>query len=40
MKKYLYLFTLSLVSFVLSNLSFAANKESIYDKVDLFGEVV
>ena len=40
MKKYLYLFTLSLISFVLSNLSFAANKESIYDKVDLFGEVL
>ena len=40
MKKYLYLFTLSLVSLFLSNLSFAAEKESIYDKVDLFGEVL
>jgi len=40
MKNNLNLFFSIFLSFFLSNLSFSANEESIYDKIDLFGEVL
>jgi len=40
MKNNLNLFFSIFLSFFLSNLSFSANEKSIYDKIDLFGEVL
>ena len=40
MKKKFILISLTIVSFFFSKISFAANDENIYDKIDLFGEVL
>jgi len=40
MKKKFILIFLTIVSFFFSKISFAANDENIYDKIDLFGEVL
>jgi len=40
MKKKFILISLTIVSFIFSKISFAANDENIYDKIDLFGEVL
>ena len=40
MKKKIILTSLIILSFVFSKISFAANDENIYDKIDLFGEVL
>ena len=40
MKKKLKIIFLSIVLFIFSKISFAANDENIYDKIDLFGEVL
>ena len=39
MKKKLKIIFLSIVLFIFSKISFAANDKNIYDKIDLFGEV-
>jgi len=40
MKKKFILISLTIISFIFSKTSFAANDENIYDKIDLFGEVL
>ena len=40
MKKKFILILLFLISLNFSKISFAANDEDIYDKIDLFGEVL
>ena len=40
MKKKFILISLVIFSFIFSKISFATNKEKIYDKIDLFGEVL
>ena len=40
MKKKFILISLTIISFIFSKISFAANDENIYDKIDLFGEVL
>ena len=40
MKKKFILISLTIVLFIFSKISFAANDENIYDKIDLFGEVL
>ena len=40
MKKKFILISLIIISFFFSKISIAANDESIYDKIDLFGEVL
>jgi len=40
MKKKFILIFLTIFSFIFSKISFAANDENIYDKIDLFGEVL
>jgi len=40
MKKKFILISLIIVSFIFAKISFAANDENIYDKIDLFGEVL
>ena len=40
MKKKFILISLIAVLFIFSKISFAANDENIYDKIDLFGEVL
>ena len=40
MKKKFILISLTILLFIFSKISFAANDENIYDKIDLFGEVL
>ena len=40
MKKKFIFFLYSIFLFIFSKISFAANDENIYDKIDLFGEVL
>ena len=40
MKKKFILISLTIISFIFAKISFAANDENIYDKIDLFGEVL
>ena len=40
MKKKFILISLTIVTFIFSKISIAANDENIYNKIDLFGEVL
>ena len=40
MKKKLKIIFFSIILFIFSKISFAANDKNIYDKIDLFGEVL